>query len=128
MKEFRAWTGSTIVNDIAVKNGVCYTFEEDYIATGEEYEEQRVDIIVKHPDWVPLQYTGLLDKNKKKIFEGDYMKMKDGRIYSVVFKRGKFFPSEVTSKEKEGGYLPSNWFYDYDVIIGNIYQNKDLIN
>lgn len=68
-----------------------------------------------------MQYTGLLDKSGKEIYEGDVLSF-DGHtneekfIASVVFKDGKFVDS----------------LYGWDIgkyreIIGNIHQNPELL-
>lgn len=68
------------------------------------------------------QFTGLLDKNGNKIFEDDIVRI-DGKYCVVVFDNGCFYPI--------GAYIARSGFeYDKDdyKIIGNIYDNSELLN
>jgi uncharacterized phage protein (TIGR01671 family) len=69
-----------------------------------------------------IQYTGLKDKNSKKIFEGDLLKTTfDDTVISVKFKEGVFGYTyygfySLTSKKTENM-----------IIIGNIHENPELL-
>lgn len=71
------------------------------------------------------QYTGLTDKNGKKIFEGDILKI-DGSIYCVKFHNGTF--GVVVKNGGYAGAIPkvANYVQDFVEIIGNIYDNPEL--
>jgi len=79
-----------------------------------------------------MQYSGLKDKNNKEIFEGDIIKIPDdydtygifaGEIYEIYFAYGGFRLKPKNSKRR------GNWLEDEKEleVIGNIYENKDLL-
>jgi|SRR3972149_6087497 len=78
-------------------------------------------------DIVLMQYTGLKDKNRKEIYEGDIIK-KDplaGIYYSVIFEEGRY---KLFGKDAWGDYnrdIDIYW-HTYE-IIGNIYENPELV-
>ena len=75
-------------------------------------------------DWLLLQYTGLQDKDGKKICEGDIIEIFEMEIgtnkrYAVKYRKGAFYINRTLL----GEYHPS-WLK----VIGNIYENPKLLN
>ncbi len=88
------------------------------------------------------QFTGKLDKNKNKIFEGDIFHIEDDIFAVVIFSGGCFRLeehglcgtwTESGYDECGGGYgiidcEPIDWHSLIDMeVIGNIYDNPELI-
>lgn len=64
------------------------------------------------------QFTGLTDKNGKRIFEGDILTLRTGIPYVVRFEDGAFF--------FENTGIPSR-FANIFTVIGNIHDNPELL-
>lgn len=92
----------------------------------------------RESDFIPLQFTGLKDKNGVEIYEGDIV-----RIFEYKFSPYNFIVEfcEVNHcwwlsgipKREDGTSLESfsfsnlNGFHYESAIIGNIYENPDLL-
>lgn len=118
--KFRAWEKGKGMSPVAIDlMGI--------VVQGQLSEKEKLDVkeLLREVFW--MQYTGLKDKNGKEIYEGDIVKLKGWQPtnYEVVFNRGGFclkwgddsnFYNDIKYAEDERGE-----------VIGNIYQNKDLI-
>ena len=72
------------------------------------------------------QFTGLLDKNGKEIYEGDILNVCDGfKTEPVIFYDGAFWISDCKNYAENLLYA---WGVENLEIIGNIYENTELMD
>lgn len=120
--KFRAWD--------FVKN-------EWFYFTIEELLTHKVELRLMALKW-ESEFTGLLDKNGKEIYEGDIVEIQRGKgadyakfKSEVVFEHSSYGGLGWKLKRNEGDNRLSalnNYRASKSEIIGNIYQNKDLLN
>lgn len=120
--KFRVWDGKWFITDDFYINE-CGQVGEMTETSGYAYEP--VSYVRFEDNWILNQFTGLKDKNGKEIYEGDILKMRDDeenieRIGFVDFGTGSFFIN--------CGFITCYCWMDYETeIIGNIYENKNLL-
>ena len=91
------------------------SLDRDFIGPFDTEENDGIASIV---DQIYLQNTGLKDKNGKEIYEGDIL-LDDAKIpLTCYYDNGKFMAGI--------SYASQEWFLECE-IIGNIFENKDLL-
>ena len=89
--------------------------------------------VLYYGDLIILEFTGVEDRNKKEIFEGNLLEIQEHYcgdnkypkgIFKVIYKDAEFF---ATSKlEKYVSLFDATKNFNA-VVIGNIYENKNLL-
>jgi hypothetical protein len=123
-KDAKSWVVGSLVNtyDHYTRDQHCFIVDDDY----EDHEE--TEVLPKSVG----QYTGLTDKNGKKIFEGDII------INNPKYPRPTKY--SVYMDEERGGYFPfacGDWcgcceievvYYPKECeVVGNIHDNPELM-
>jgi uncharacterized phage protein (TIGR01671 family) len=111
--EFRAWADRKMIYGVGV---VVSCVSGNQIVVKDGYDK-----IYTILDAIPMQFTGLLDKNGTKIFEGDKIQASCGTICTVEF-RDCAFQVEVGgfhTVKIHSAYIANNEFE----VIGNIHES-----
>jgi len=70
-------------------------------------------------------YTGLEDKNSKEIYEKDIVKDVNGTIYIVEWSPPYF--ALYRPGPTKGSFLETMFYDFYGIVIGNFYENPELL-
>lgn len=133
--KFRAWDNA----DISVYNSLTDPRRMSFYGSEFDMDDDRNSLIFYTPDkkqaplgdynsqerYILMQYTGLKDKNGKEIYEGDIVEIKYSDIpFKIIWVEEKSMFGLKGGDKPLGEYIiPQN----ETKVIGNIYENKDLL-
>lgn len=150
--KFRAWDGKEMHLPEYSDKEDFHLLADGTIVETHEYGYERHEMTSVRNGWMVMQYTGMKDKNRKDIYEGDITKIQfdfkeedlaegdsleelnSPLIIQVIFYKGCFglmLPNLV--KGSEGDFTPLYEYFDELLggdeieVIGNIYENPDLL-
>jgi len=119
--KFRAWDN----DDLFIRDwetlckGVVYYHEGDTIFNDTDFEL--------------MQFTGLLDKNGKEIYESDIVRythphLDHPRDFEIVFHEGAFVQREINPKGYVAKDFENDLWIDWEdlEVIGNKFENPEL--
>lgn len=130
--KFRAWYNNKMLDVFAYNpiNKTVYLSHQQLLGLpGDDVLVNTINEVNEYGAAV-MQFTGLTDKNGREIYEGDIVSTPSyGEIGTVEWNKGKanFFINYTKSKQlgKYDFQLGNNTDLE---VIGNIYENKELIN
>jgi hypothetical protein len=88
------------------------------------------DEVFSDDNCIPLQFTGLKDKNGVEIYEGDIVQFNLTHFGTVEWFNSSWVLKNTSTKEYEGQFLHGivEYYGKRDLeVIGNIYDNPELI-
>ncbi|AWL26810.1 TPA: hypothetical protein U1B35_001141 [Streptococcus suis] len=126
--KFRAWDifhNKWVKHFYITENGLIYNMEQlhrDLIGA----------VPIEQSGLIVMQSTGLFDVNGKEIFEGDVVLLRDelnefeSDVYEIVYSRDNL-AWIFYDKDSHDFYWMSTCTWDEIEIIGNIYENPELM-
>lgn len=118
---FRAWDKLNKKMLYDIRQFVAVRGEILGIQTDEIYQKDKNDYIGKYHLEL-MQFTGLLDKNGKEIYESDILIKYNNKDELVV----EWWIDKYWGKRKNGARYPIRYSDEIEVI-GNIYEHPELI-
>lgn len=124
--KFRAWHKSSVTNGSPYMDYILYL---DNVGINDQIK------IAEDRNWILMQYTGLKDKNGKKIYEGDIVKYgyadfeEDKTIHKIKYFADNDYPAFdfVPNLGCDCNGLAYAMAEGEIEIIGNIYENPELL-
>jgi YopX protein len=99
------------------------TLEKNFMNDSRVLESRLWDL-QDNERFIYQQYTGLLDKNGKEIYEGDIIRDNDGFLWEVYFEDGMY---RAKGGEFELSECLIEFCPEWCEVIGNIYANPELL-
>lgn len=125
-------------NNVIGRIDPCFKYEKglkfNVLFVHSNFDKNQMGEVNDHIDnieHVIQQFTGLYDKNKKEIYEGDIVKcIVEGRNYEIKYGKAKFYPVLLDTIATHG--YEYDWEYWYDEcsekeVVGNIFENPELL-
>lgn len=80
--------------------------------------------------FIPMQYTGLVDKNEKEVYDGDIVKSDGGLTLQIAWSQDTQISTVGFILKNQFGFVSALTPSTGSIleVIGNIYQNPELIN
>jgi len=131
--KFRAWNNSaqTMYQDVIVHGNNIVIAKYNIETDGEDpLIEPMTYTINSKFNWTLMQFTGLLDKNGKEIYEGDILQWTSSNPFSLGELRKvqvNYIQAQFWCNGSISVYLAELLANEKCEVIGNIHQNPNLI-
>ncbi len=110
-----------------------YGFNENFVFL--DSLDSPDNTVLPREEWTLMQFTGLTDKNGKKIFEGDVLEVegynsRDGqwkKNFEVVFSDAAFCLRREETEYSFFGQRHGKIQLKKGIVAGNIYENPELL-
>jgi uncharacterized phage protein (TIGR01671 family) len=128
--KFRAWDkNENVMFQVGGFANLDYDLENqfNYVTISQESENRPEESTPRTKGIELMQFTGLLDKNGREIYEGDILQVQSGNTFGsadVRFENGSFCMKTVTNYIFWMHYLEDDAVIE---IIGNVYENPELL-
>lgn len=90
-------------------------------------DDYKQEVVCNEEDGILLQSTGLKDKNGKEIFEGDILKVTRGKNNPYIVEWSQEVCMFCLASGKSAPMNLLDKYQDLYEIIGNIYENPELL-
>lgn len=117
--KFRAWFRDKMIKPMSLQKMI-------------HQKDNTIPLKVLEKEIIFMQYAGLKDKNRVEIYEGDIVYCNDV-YYEVIWETAKAVVFKI-SKSSEIKYPKiCKWYFgfianDHIEVVGNIYENPELLN
>ena len=123
--KFRVWNTEKKYMDYGKHNNICLPINTGIVS---EWDDGQGWDSSYSKDYIPMQFTGLKDKNGKEIYEGDILSVNDypdkmgmyGEYGIVIFEKGSFIVELIETKRKFQ-------IDETSEVIGNKFENPELL-
>jgi len=117
--KFRAW--DTVQDKMLPVESINFRNDVISLDEGDNSVSDSSDMFIL------MQFTGLLDKNGKEIYEGDIVRLNDcGDIFDHIV-RWSDVDAQFLFEVNGDWYGAADMEFDQCVIAGNIYENAELL-